>query len=185
QLYATNENVKGVSDDLQTVAENASKYLGGGADVLEGTEPTYKLDDKEYHDLSGAFGGVDQGFKDLKDQVAQNKDEVSERLQDALLWDNDKGAFVAQHGADKSNSKITSLKAGSISKDSSDAVIGSQLYGFGSDVAQSLGGGAGYENGHWTGPHFKFKGVNTDGSSEDKSYDNVSVAFAGIGDSFE
>ncbi|MET3590463.1 autotransporter adhesin, partial [Bartonella silvatica] len=186
QLYATNENVQGVSDDLQTVAKNASKYLGGGADVLKGAEPTYNVQDKAYHNVSDAFGGVDTSITDLQGQVAKNKDEVSERFQDALLWDDGKGAFVATHGADKSNSKITSLEAGNISKDSSDAVTGSQLYTLGSGVAQSLGGGAGYDSeGKWQAPHFTVKTFGEDGSEGSKSYDSVADALGGVNNSFK
>ncbi|WP_375654078.1 hypothetical protein, partial [Bartonella sp. OD88NMGDW] len=84
---------------------------------------------------------------------------------DALLWDDGKGAFVAQHGEDKSNSKITSLAAGNISKDSSDAVTGSQLYSMNEQLAGYLGGGAGYDDaGKWQAPHFTVKTFGKDGS---------------------
>uniref|UniRef100_UPI001ABBDFCF hypothetical protein n=1 Tax=Bartonella phoceensis TaxID=270249 RepID=UPI001ABBDFCF len=76
-------------------------------------------------------------------------------------------AFVALHGADnaKSKSKITSLQAGVISNVSTDAVNGSQLYSLGNGLAQSLGGGAQYENGEWKAPKFKVHVVKEDGSA--------------------
>nr|WP_273760978.1 hypothetical protein [Bartonella sp. AU16XJBT] len=46
------------------------------------------------------------------------------------MWNNDKGAFIAQHGEGegKTNSKITFLANGDITENSTDAINGSQLY---------------------------------------------------------
>ncbi|WP_375693588.1 hypothetical protein, partial [Bartonella sp. AP11XZML] len=73
---------------------------------------------------------------------------------DALLWSDAAHAFVATHGDSKENNKITSLKNGDISGTSTDAVAGNQLYALGDKVAQSLGGGAKYEDGQWSKPKF-------------------------------
>ncbi|WP_273722096.1 hypothetical protein, partial [Bartonella sp. ML71XJBT] len=106
--------------------------------------------------------------------------------QDTLSWSKEKGAFVAVHGEDgaKSNSKITSLLDGTVSKGSTDAVTGSQLFDTNKTVATYLGGGAGYEEGKWTVPNFKVKTIKDDGNSGEESYTSVSAAFEGVGTSF-
>ncbi|MDD9332961.1 MAG: hypothetical protein PV354_04675, partial [Bartonella sp.] len=112
----------------------------------------------------------------------ENITNITQAVQgDALLWDKDKGAFVAQHGEEKGSSRITSLQAGKIAADSTDAVNGSQLYSLGSEVAKYFGGGAGYKDGKWTAPTFKIAHFNVDGSGgNEKSYSNVASAFAGV-----
>ncbi|EJF96739.1 hypothetical protein MEI_01511, partial [Bartonella vinsonii subsp. arupensis Pm136co] len=109
---------------------------------------------------------------------------------DALLWSKDAGAFVAKHGTDKEKSKITSLQAGDISANSTDAVNGSQLFTtnqnvttVGTNIANTFGGGAGYAEGQWTAPTFTIKSVKEDGKTEDKDYHDVATAFAGVGTS--
>uniref|UniRef100_UPI0035CFD1AA hypothetical protein n=1 Tax=Bartonella sp. MM55XZML TaxID=3243552 RepID=UPI0035CFD1AA len=52
-------------------------------------------------------------------------------------------------------------------------------------IATYFGGGAGYDDdGNWTAPSFKVKTIKDDGNSEDKQYDNVADALAGVGSSF-
>ncbi|EJF96738.1 hypothetical protein MEI_01510, partial [Bartonella vinsonii subsp. arupensis Pm136co] len=110
--------------------------------------------------------------------------EVSENVaQDSLNWNEGKKAFVATHGEDKANSKITSLQAGNISASSTDAVNGAQLYSFGDSVAKYFGGNAKYENGEWKQPTFKIKSFKEDGSESEDKYHNVADAFEGVGNS--
>ncbi|EJF74792.1 hypothetical protein MEC_00982 [Bartonella alsatica IBS 382] len=45
QLFATNQKVETVTNDLKKVAENTSQYLGGGANVLQGQKPAYMITD--------------------------------------------------------------------------------------------------------------------------------------------
>ncbi|UNF52160.1 Vomp family autotransporter [Bartonella krasnovii] len=188
QLFATNQNVTAVTNDLKTVSENTSKFLGGGADVLKGIAPTYTVQDKSYQSVADAFGGVDRSFTALHEEIAKNTSDLSDTLkQNALLWSDKDHAFVAIHGtdADKKNSKITLLANGSITKDSTDAINGSQLYSMNNTLATYFGGGAEYKEGKWVAPSFKVNTVSADGGKvEEQSYDNVAAAFAGVGSSF-
>ncbi len=188
QLFVTNQNVTTVTNDLKTVSENTSKYLGGGADVLKGVAPTYTVQDKSYQSVAEAFGGVDHAFTELHKEIAQNTSDLSDHIkQNALLWSDNDHAFVATHGtdADKKNSKITSLANGNVTEDSTDAVNGSQLYSMNKTLATYFGGGARYENGEWTAPSFTVHTVSEDGSKiEEHSYDDVAQAFASVGTSF-
>ncbi|WP_139412710.1 Vomp family autotransporter [Bartonella mastomydis] len=188
QLFATNQNVTTVRNDLKTVSENTSKYLGGGADVLKGVAPTYTVQDKSYQSVAEAFGGVDRSFTQLHEEISKNTNEVSENIkQNALLWSESDKAFSAQHGEgkDRTSSKITSLANGSVTEDSTDAINGSQLYSMNNTLATYFGGGAKFENGQWIAPSFKVNTVSEDGSKvEEKSYDDVAKAFASVGTSF-
>ncbi|WP_375662652.1 hypothetical protein, partial [Bartonella sp. OC16QHHD] len=74
---------------------------------------------------------------------------------------------------------------GTVSETSSDAVNGSQLYSMNKTVATYFGGGAGYnDKGEWSAPSFKVTAIKEDGKDEEKSYDNVADALAGVGTSF-
>ncbi|WP_180753536.1 Vomp family autotransporter, partial [Bartonella tribocorum] len=191
QLFETNKTV--------------ASYLGGGTSFKDGTftGPSYKLSsvdakgdvvEKTYGDIGSAFEGVDTNFKNVNDNVTNKFNELNQSITnitqevkgDALLWDKTKGAFVAEHGEEgnKTKSKITSLSNGDISASSSDAVAGNQLHALGSNVAKTLGGNASYENGKWNAPSFIIKQISEDGTSEDKTYQDVSTAFTGVGNSF-
>ncbi|WP_375667110.1 MULTISPECIES: hypothetical protein, partial [unclassified Bartonella] len=118
------------------------------------------------------------------DTLTQNITNITQQVKgDSLLWSETDTAFVATHGEKKENSKITSLQNGDITKDSTDAVNGSQLYTLGSSVAKSLGGEAEYENGKWTAPTFTVKTVKDDGNSEETKYKTVAEALTGVGSS--
>ncbi|HBD5008510.1 TPA: YadA-like family protein [Escherichia coli] len=92
---------------------------------------------------------------------------------DALLWNGT--AFSAAHGTD-TTSKITNVRAGSVSKNSTDAINGSQLYGVADSFTSYLGGGADIsDTGVLTGPTYTIG---------DTDYTNVGDALAAINTSF-
>uniref|UniRef100_UPI0035D0A007 Vomp family autotransporter n=1 Tax=Bartonella sp. AA97HXZ TaxID=1460972 RepID=UPI0035D0A007 len=197
----TKESTDAVNgSQFYSLGKDLASYLNGDAkyEKNQWLLPRFKVthlkedgtsEEAEYDSVSEALSGVGNSFtnvvKDFNDKVTN----ITESVQgDALLWNKDAEAFVAKHGykESKTNSKITSLANGDITKDSSDAVTGNQLYALGNSVAQSLGGDASYAGGAWTAPSFKVKIVNEDGTKvEEKKYDTVSEAFAGVGTSFE
>ncbi|EFB3254865.1 YadA-like family protein [Escherichia coli] len=90
---------------------DTSKYiadaLGGDAEVnADGTmtAPTYSIANEDYHSVGEALDALDDN---------------------ALLWDEDAGAYNASH--DGNASKITNVAAGDLSTTSTDAVNDSQL----------------------------------------------------------
>ncbi len=177
---------------VNTISQNIAKYLGGEAAFNNGTftGPTYKLskisedgaaEKTSYDNVGSAFEGLDTNIKNVNQRIKEVSQGVA---QDSLSWDKGALAFVAKHGEEKTNSKITFLANGGISAASTDAVNGSQLYSLGDKVAKSFGGGSGYTNGEWSAPSFTLKTVNADGSEgEDKSYTNVADALAGVSSS--
>ncbi|EDV8623636.1 autotransporter adhesin SadA [Salmonella enterica subsp. enterica] len=65
-------------------------------------------------------------IENLNTSVSDINTSITGLIDNALLWDEDTGAFSANHGG--STSKITNVAAGALSEDSTDAVNGSQLY---------------------------------------------------------
>ncbi|EBT0945842.1 YadA-like family protein [Salmonella enterica] len=65
-------------------------------------------------------------IENLNTSVSDINTSITGLTDNALLWDEDIGAFSANHGG--STRKITNVAAGALSEDSTDAVNGSQLY---------------------------------------------------------
>ncbi|WP_455466258.1 Vomp family autotransporter [Bartonella sp. B39] len=208
QLFKTNNDVteaksnitKNTTDiekansNISSIDKNISQYLGGSADVLEGKKPSYTVQGTMYDNVTSAFAGVDSSITKIHNEISKKVD------QNALLWDDSEGSFVAKHGGDgaKTSSKIKYLASGDLSASSTDAVTGSQLYSTNqkvdtvtnnlqtaaTNIAKSFGGEAKYENGTWTPPTFKVTTIKEDGSSESKDYPDIASVFAGVGSSF-
>ncbi|WP_375649261.1 hypothetical protein, partial [Bartonella sp. MU70NMGDW] len=179
---------------LHTITGDLSKILGGDVsfDGKNFKGPEYKLSnidekgvvtDKPHTDVGSAFKGLDDNIKNVNARIK----EVSEGVaQDSLSWSDSDKAFVAQHGEgdDRKASKITSLAVGDITKESTDAVNGSQLYSLGDKVAKYFSDDAEYKDGELNVPDFKLKIINDDGTEAESSYKNVSDAFSGVGQLF-
>ncbi|WP_375660918.1 YadA-like family protein [Bartonella sp. CL71SXKL] len=191
-ISASSDAING--DQLHTITEDLSKILGGDVsfDGKNFKVPEYKLSnidekgvvtDKPHTDVGSAFKGLDDNIKNVNARIK----EVSEGVaQDSLSWSDSDKAFVAQHGEgdDRKASKITSLAVGDITKESMDAVNGSQLYSLGDKVAKYFSDDAEYKDGELKVPDFKLKIINDDGTEAESSYKNVSDAFSGVGKLF-
>lgn len=135
----------------------------------------------------GGLGRTISGVKAAENgDEAVNKDQLDKSIKgiskDALLWSEDEQAFVALHEKDgkKTKSKLKSLLDGNISKGSTDAITGNQLYVMSNKLAAYFGGGAKYENGKWTAPSFEIVQVDANGRIVKNSYNTVAEAFDGI-----
>ncbi|WP_033313013.1 Vomp family autotransporter, partial [Bartonella rattaustraliani] len=137
-----------------------------------------------YGKVARTISGVKEA---VKDDEAVNKAQLDKSIkqisQDALLWDDEERAFVAKHekNGEKRNSKLKFLLDGEIAKGSTEAITGNQLYFLNQTLASYFGGGAKYENGQWTAPHFQIVQFDENGKVvEKKSYDNVADALDGV-----
>ncbi|WP_375678324.1 MULTISPECIES: YadA-like family protein [unclassified Bartonella] len=179
---------------LHTITGDLSKILGGDVsfDGKNFKVPEYKLSnidekgvvtDKPHTDVGSAFKGLDDNIKNVNARIKKISEGVA---QDSLSWSDADKAFVAQHGEgdDRKASKITSLAVGDITKESMDAVNGSQLYSLGDKVAKYFSDDAEYKDGELKVPDFKLKIINDDGTEAESSYKNVSDAFSGVGKLF-
>ncbi|WP_439856543.1 YadA-like family protein [Pseudomonas yamanorum] len=107
QLNTTNTTVA-------TNATNTNTYLGGGANVTNGTAPSYSVGGTTYNSVGDAFSAVDSGAAGVVQRTSTS----------------DVATMVASGGtaANPGNAqKLTNLAAGTISSSSTDAVNGSQL----------------------------------------------------------
>nr|CBI81275.1 hypothetical protein B11C_150103 [Bartonella sp. 1-1C] len=191
KLTETTQNVTKIQADVttiqgnvSTIAQNTSAYLGGGADILNGQKPTYKVQGTKHHDVGAAFAGVDTTLTKIRQEMNTNTESAA---QNSLLWSDSEQAFVAHHGEkgqEKTNSKLKFLLGGDISEGSTEAITGGQLYKTNTKLAEYLGGAAGYEDGQWIDPTFTINILQEDGSTGEKEYKNVADALKDIGSSF-
>ncbi|EJF79937.1 hypothetical protein MCO_00514 [Bartonella sp. DB5-6] len=182
---------------INKISGDIANYFGGGASFENGVfkGPKYSLSvivedgavaKANFYDVGSALTGLDKNVKSVNQRVTNVINDFTQEIQglskDALLWSEDDQAFVALHGKDKekTNSKLKFLLDGDISKGSTDAITGNQLYLMSNQLANYFGGGAKYENGQWTAPNFQISQVNADGTVGEKTYNNVSEAFGGI-----
>ncbi|WP_375627460.1 Vomp family autotransporter [Bartonella sp. PS17NMGDW] len=190
-------------DQINQISQDIANYFGGNAEFSDGYfgGPEYNLStvsadgkvvQKTFENVGDALTGLDANVKHVNDHLINVVNDFTQQINnitqevkgDALLWNNDEQAFVAQHGEGRTNSKIKFLANGDISANSTDAVNGSQLYLMSNQLAAYFGGGAGYNNGQWIAPTFKIAQFNNDGSSgEKKTYHDVANAFDGVSES--
>ncbi|WP_142417221.1 Vomp family autotransporter [Bartonella massiliensis] len=182
---------------INKISADIAKFFGGGAKFIngafEGLKYTLSLifedgtvGKADYGDVGSALKGLDGNVKSVNQRLTKVSNEFNQKIEgiskDALLWDDDEGVFVARHEKDgkTTNNKIKYLADGDISKDSTDAINGSQLYVMSNKLASYFGGGAKYENGKWTAPTFNIVQVDANGKTIKNSYNTVSEAFDGI-----
>ncbi|AQX20940.1 Head domain of trimeric autotransporter adhesin [Bartonella sp. CDC_skunk] len=183
-----------VQGDVTTIAKNASSYLGGGSDILGGIAPSYKVQGSDYSNVGEAFAGVDTTLTEIRQEMTESTENVA---QNSLLWSDSEQAFVARHGkkGQEKNSKLKFLLDGDIAEDSTEAITGAQLYKTNKrfdeanmQLAEYLGGGAGYKDGVWTAPTFNIVQFNFGGKAngpEYKEYNSVAGAFDGVNQSLK
>ncbi|MDW2425375.1 trimeric autotransporter adhesin SadA [Salmonella enterica subsp. enterica serovar Enteritidis] len=134
---ATNTtNINNLSDSITTLTDDAllwdaasgtfSASRSGSAskitNLAAGTLAADSTDAVNGSQLYETNQRVDQNTS----AIADINTSITGLTDNALLWDEDIGAFSANHGG--STSKITNVAAGALSEDSTDAVNGSQLY---------------------------------------------------------
>ncbi|EJF79380.1 hypothetical protein MCQ_00921, partial [Candidatus Bartonella washoeensis Sb944nv] len=222
QLYATNNNVtqntnkiteantkitKNTADittansNISSLDKNISTYFGGGANVLQGKGPTYKIQDQQYNDVGSAFEGVNSSFTNVNNKITEVKknllvkqeeetkllssDEVSKKGTGVITIGKETGGIeISVLNQDKFTRTISGLSGGKLTENSNEAVNGSQMYVLGNKIATYLGGGADFGYGNWSDPAFKIKTIKDDGSEGEESYMNIAAAFEGVGTSF-
>ncbi|AQX24973.1 YadA-like family protein [Bartonella sp. Coyote22sub2] len=184
-------DVTKVQGEVSTIAKNASAHLGGGADILSGEAPTYKIQGSNHHDVGSAFVGVDGSITDLYSKIAGVaggslvEQEQEESSKGRITIGSKVGGTEINLLNNQSVARVLSgLGDGAISEGSNQAVTGNQLYLTNKKVSEYLGGGAGYEDGEWVDPTFTINVLQEDGSTEEKEYKNVADALKDISSSF-
>ncbi|EGY5219567.1 hypothetical protein JIP73_004799 [Salmonella enterica] len=122
QLFDTNEKVDKNTADIAT---NTGSINQNTADITANTDSI----NQNTTDIAANTTNITQNstaIENLNTSVSDINTSITGLTDNALLWDEDIGAFSANHGG--STSKITNVVAGALSEDSTDAVNGSQLY---------------------------------------------------------
>lgn len=143
---------QGAIDSLSTDAVNGAQlwgtansiaaHLGGGAyGVTVNTDgtltaPAYQIaaigsdgsvTTTTHDNVGDALGGLSESVTNVNTQISNLGDQIGGLQNDALLWDDAKGAYSANHDGTGPN-QITDVAAGELSETSTDAVNGSQLH---------------------------------------------------------
>ncbi|EMA9008540.1 YadA-like family protein [Salmonella enterica] len=122
QLFDTNEKVDKNTADIATNTDSINQNT---ADITANTDSI----NQNTTDIAANTTNITQNstaIENLNTSVSDINTSITGLTDNALLWDEDIGAFSANHGG--STSKITNVAAGALSEDSTDAVNGSQLY---------------------------------------------------------
>ncbi|MBX4335404.1 Vomp family autotransporter [Bartonella raoultii] len=177
---------------LYSLNQTLASYFGGSVKYENGewTAPNFTItslnddgtsEEKSYDSVAKAFAAMNTSFTKLHTEMSGGVE------QNALLWNDKEEAFLALHGQgdEKSNSKIKYLLDGDISKGSTEAITGNQLYDLKNQFASYFGGGAGYDDeGNWKAPSFTLKTfTDNEGESVEKTYHDVAGAFEGVNQS--
>ncbi|ECB6299997.1 hypothetical protein EZ813_00655 [Salmonella enterica subsp. enterica serovar Durham] len=109
----------------------AGELSESSTDAVNGSQlfETNEKVDQNTTDIAANTTNISQNstaIDNLNTSVTDINTSITGLTDNALLWDEDIGAFSANHGG--STSKITNVAAGALSEDSTDAVNGSQLY---------------------------------------------------------
>ncbi|MCL6230393.1 adhesin, partial [Bartonella sp. G70] len=207
QLYKTNSDltettgkieglttsVTNVQGDVSKIAQNASNYLGGGADLLKETAPTYKIQKQDYKNVGEAFAGVDDSLSELYQElsgiggkgIVQQKGSRNGLI---TIGENLSGTRVTLRNKDGEGRTLSGLRDGVLSELSTEAITGGQLYALNQQLANYFGGGAEYGANGWTNPKFEVVQFNFGGKAGEKTYEtynNVADAFGGVNKSME
>ena len=109
----------------------AGELSESSTDAVNGSQlfETNEKVDQNTTDIAANTTNISQNstaIENLNTSVTDINTSITGLTDNALLWDEDIGAFSANHGG--STSKITNVATGELSEDSTDAVNGSQLY---------------------------------------------------------
>ncbi len=132
----------------------------------------------------------------VKDDEAVNKEQLDKSIEKiskdinlttaaAVLYDKENGTVnygSITLGGDKNKEPVALLnvKAGTIAKNSHDAINGSQIEKISGDIANYFGGDASFENGNFKGPQYNLSTVSADGEVVQKTFTDVGSALSGL-----
>ncbi|EJF79938.1 hypothetical protein MCO_00515, partial [Bartonella sp. DB5-6] len=188
---------------LYNLGTGVARSLGGGARYdTNGNwiSPTFTVKvfdgsgrntNKNYDNVADAFTGVNDSFTGLNKKIDTlffyGQNNIVQQVGAGIIAI---GARLDGYAVDIRNVRgeartIVGVRGGVIDPTSTHAINGSQLYKFGTEVAKSFGGGAGYNGrGEWIAPTFTVKVFDKNGNEAEKEYENVADAFTGVSSSF-
>ncbi|WP_375657948.1 Vomp family autotransporter [Bartonella sp. CL436QHHD] len=168
---------------LFNYAANISEYFGGETNVIDGIKPTFMVQNTKHSNVTDAFKDIDSSITDIYSQI---NNVTSNNL---VKWD--EGEKLITIGKEKGGTKInitgtdggrtiTGVKNGEISKDSMEAVNGSQINTIAGDIANYFGGNAKFINGAFVKPRYNLTTIEADGTVKQKEHNDVGSALSGL-----
>ncbi|GAA5109833.1 Vomp family autotransporter [Bartonella jaculi] len=183
---------------LYSMADKIANYFGGGAQYEDEkwTDPTFKVSqrevngtivEKEYHNVADAFGGVDNSITDIYNQiknVTENNLVKQEGENSPITIGKATGGTVInitnKSGADRT---ISGVKDGELSRTSTEAVNGSQLFTTNQNVntvTNNLTTIAQNTSKYFGGSTDVLEGIEPAFLIDGKTHHNVTDAFTGV-----
>ncbi|WP_375630476.1 MULTISPECIES: Vomp family autotransporter [unclassified Bartonella] len=168
---------------LFNYAANISEYFGGETNVIDGIKPTFMVQNTKHSNVTDAFKDIDSSITDIYSQI---NNVTSNNL---VKWD--EGEKLITIGKEKGGTRInitgtdggrtiTGVKNGEISKDSMEAVNGSQINTIAGDIANYFGGNAKFINGAFVKPRYNLTTIEADGTVKQKEHNDVGSALSGL-----
>ncbi|CBI76802.1 putative BrpB [Bartonella clarridgeiae 73] len=171
-----------VQQDINTQLITIGKGRGGTKiDISEGRGKNRTLSGVKAAVRGNEAVNKDQLDQSLKD-ITQNFDffSVAAVLYDKKLDGNVDYENITLGGKNNKPVALHNVKNGKISSESSDAVNGKQINRLSNDIANILGGGTRFNDGAFTRPSYILSYVTTEGQTQEKVYNDVGSAFAGL-----
>ncbi|UTO28532.1 YadA-like family protein [Bartonella harrusi] len=180
-----------------------ASYFGGNAEYTNGNwkAPTFTVKGVDqngnetkatYGNVADALAGVSSSFTNIDKRIENVVTNVAGNdliKQDATglitIGGKTNGTKVSIANIDNALRTLSGVGAGSITKTSTDAINGAQIYSISNLVAGYFDDNAGYDaNGNWKAPTFTVKVFNKDGKRVKRDYTNIADAFNGVSNSF-
>ena len=127
-----NQNTTDIAANTTSINQNTTDIAANTTSINQNTTQLFETNEKvdqNTTDIAANTTNISQNstaIENLNTSVTDINTSITGLTDNALLWDEDIGAFSANHGG--STSKITNVATGELSEDSTDAVNGSQLY---------------------------------------------------------
>ncbi|WP_019220009.1 Vomp family autotransporter [Bartonella florencae] len=140
--------------------------------------------------ITGVADGVLENDAVNFSQLKKVKDQISNVTENNLVkWD--EGKKLITIGKEKGGTKIditgtdgertiAGVKDGDISKNSKEAINGSQINKISGDIAKFFGGGTEFNNGVFTRPRYNLTTIDANSEVTQKEYNNVGDALSGL-----
>ncbi|WP_375652611.1 Vomp family autotransporter [Bartonella sp. MR110HLJHH] len=192
---SVNNSITNIQNQITDATKNSLVKQEGDAGRITigmatgGTEINVANKSGDARIISGVKAAVANNEAVNKEQLDKSIEKISKDINlttaAAVLYDKENGAVnygSITLGGDKNKEPVALLnvKAGTIAKNSHDAINGSQIEKISGDIANYFGGDASFENGNFKGPQYNLSTVSADGEVVQKTFTDVGSALSGL-----
>ncbi|WP_375647740.1 Vomp family autotransporter [Bartonella sp. CR84HXZ] len=192
---SVNNSITNIQNQITDATKNSLVKQEGDAGRITigmatgGTEINVANKSGDARIISGVKAAVANNEAVNKEQLDKSIEKISKDINlttaAAVLYDKENGAVnygSITLGGDKNKEPVALLnvKAGTIAKNSHDAINGSQIEKISGDIANYFGGDASFENGNFKGPQYNLSTVSADGEVVQKTFTDIGSALSGL-----